>query len=63
MFYNSINPFKNDEYFFICKLYLDELIGCSLLPTYGVIKFYLGPKIRDNIFSTKVKYIKEIKKK
>lgn len=63
MFYNSINPFKNHDYFFICKLYLDELVGCPHLPTYGVIKFYLGPKIRENIFSAKVKYIKEIKKK
>jgi hypothetical protein len=60
--YMFSNSFKNNGYFFICKIYLDELIGCKYLPSEGYIKIYLGSLIEDNIYSAKIKYKKCNKK-
>lgn len=47
MFFNSI--FKEDGYFFISKIYLDEVDYCEFLPYKGYLKFYIGEKINENI--------------
>lgn len=74
MFYNSINIFKENGYFFICKIYLNEIDYCNLLPSKGYLKFFLGPKIRqkfkednipsfyfENIYHGKIIYKKKEK--
>lgn len=73
MFSNSINIFKEDGYFFICKIYLDEIDYCNILPNKGYLKFFIGPKIRqkfkddnntsfyfENIYKGKIIYNKDV---
>lgn len=57
MFVNFINPFKNNNYFFICKIYLHEIYNCNYFPKNGYLKFYLGlNKLDTNIYSAKIIY-------
>lgn len=57
MFFNSVNPFKNHNYFFICKIYLDEIYNCGYFPKIGYLKFYLGlNKKHGNIYDAKIIY-------
>lgn len=51
MFSNSLNIFEGTKYFFICKIYLDELSICNILPDTGSIKLYLV--INNEKFSNK----------
>lgn len=49
MFLNSINILKENNYFFISKVYLNEISHCELLPESGYLKFYIGPKIKQKV--------------
>lgn len=62
MFSNSLNIFKENKYFFICKIYLDELVECDYLPKSGTIKIYLGIEKEENIYPSKIIYNKNSKK-
>lgn len=62
MFSNSLNIFRETKYFFICKIYLDELIDCDYLPKNGTIKIYLGIENEKNIYPSKIIYNKNTKK-
>lgn len=58
MFHNSINIFR-DKYFFLCKIYLDEIYNCNYFPKdkKGYLKFYKGIyKLDKNIYSAKIEY-------
>lgn len=62
MFSNSLNIFEGTKYFFICKIYLDELSICNILPDTGSIKLYLGINNEKNIYPAKIIYKKNVKK-
>lgn len=47
MFFNSI--FEDDGYFFISKIYLNEIGNCDFLPNKGYLKFYIGENINESI--------------
>lgn len=62
MFGKFPNPFKNDDYFFICKIYLNEIIyldqinNFKYFPEKGYLEFYLGPPKNNNIYFSKIIY-------
>lgn len=59
MFNNSINIFKDNKYFFLCKIYLDEIYNCNYFQNNknGYLKFYKGLyKLDKYIYSAKIEY-------